>query len=267
MFNNLFSVSLANNNFIAPDSGDVKKPVFTQIGIASFYAKKFHNKKTASGERFNMYDHTAAHLFLGFGTYVKVTNLGNNKSLIVRINDRGPYVKGRIIDLSYAAAKEIDFIQRGIALVKIETIAETDPSKKNEIIVFNHEALYNDDSTKIKNITKPNSKLKENSLNLAKDETKTLSKDITPQNNNESIDKKISYSVQVGAFVNPNNAERLKKSLIGKKFKDINIFQITEYKIIMYKVQVGNFLNYEEANDHKEKLLKNSIDGFIIRND
>ena len=80
-------------------------------GMASWYGKKFHGKKTASGERFNMYELTAAHRTLPFGTKVKVTNLENNKSVVVRINDRGPHVKGRIIDLSYAAAKKIDMIE------------------------------------------------------------------------------------------------------------------------------------------------------------
>ena len=81
--------------------------------IASFYGVEHHGKKTASGEIFNMYDFTAAHKTLKFGTKVKVTNLKNNKSVIVRINDRGPFIKNRDLDLSFAAFKEIENIKIG----------------------------------------------------------------------------------------------------------------------------------------------------------
>jgi len=91
-------------------------------GMASWYGKKFHGKKTASGERFNMHALTAAHRTLPFGTQVKVTNLENKKSVVVRINDRGPFVKGRIIDLSYAAARKIDMIEKGVVKVRIEVV-------------------------------------------------------------------------------------------------------------------------------------------------
>jgi len=92
---------------------------FVQRGIASWYGRKFHGKRTASGEIYNMYDRTAAHRTLPFGTYVLVRNLLNGKKTIVRINDRGPFVKGRIIDLSYAAAKDIGIIGRGTAPVEL----------------------------------------------------------------------------------------------------------------------------------------------------
>lgn len=88
-------------------------------GTASYYGRKFNGKKTANGERFNMYALTAAHKTLPFNTKVKVLNLENNKSVVVRINDRGPYKKGRIIDLSFAAAKKIDMIKSGTARVHL----------------------------------------------------------------------------------------------------------------------------------------------------
>ena len=94
-----------------------------QTGKASYYADKFHGRTTANGEKFNMHDITAAHKTLPFGTKVKVTNLKNNKSVVVRINDRGPYAKGRIIDLSKAAAKKIDMIADGVANVRIEEVS------------------------------------------------------------------------------------------------------------------------------------------------
>ena len=91
-------------------------------GVSSFYAEDFHGKLTANGEVYDMYGLTAAHKTLPLNTIVRVTNLVNNKSLILRINDRGPYVKGRILDCSYGAAKKLDFIVQGTTDVKIEVI-------------------------------------------------------------------------------------------------------------------------------------------------
>lgn len=91
-------------------------------GVASYYADKFHGRKTANGETFNMHDLTAAHKTLPFNTIVNVTNLKNNKTVKVRINDRGPFVKNRIIDLSLAAAKELDMLGTGTAEVRIDIL-------------------------------------------------------------------------------------------------------------------------------------------------
>ncbi len=90
-----------------------------QYGIASWYGKKFHGNPTASGEIYDMYQLTAAHRTLPLGTFVMVTNLENNRSVEVKINDRGPFVKGRIIDLSYAGARSIDMVEKGTARVKV----------------------------------------------------------------------------------------------------------------------------------------------------
>lgn len=95
---------------------------FVQVGLACYYANKHHGRKTASGEVYDKNKFTAAHRTLPFGTYVKVTRPDNRKSVVVKINDRGPFTKGTIIDLSYAAAKELDMIKKGIAKVRIEVI-------------------------------------------------------------------------------------------------------------------------------------------------
>ena len=91
-------------------------------GISSFYAEDFHGKLTANGEVYDMYGLTAAHKTMPLNTICRVTNLENDKSLILRINDRGPYIKGRILDCSYGAAKKLDFINQGTTMVKIEVI-------------------------------------------------------------------------------------------------------------------------------------------------
>ncbi len=96
---------------------------FVQEGMASWYGKGFHRNKTANGEIFNMYDKTAAHKTLPFGTYLKVENLSNLRQVVVRINDRGPFVKGRIIDLSYGAAREIGLIGPGVTRVRLVALS------------------------------------------------------------------------------------------------------------------------------------------------
>ena len=91
-------------------------------GISSWYGPNFHGKLTANGEVYDMYGVTAAHKTLPLNTICRVTNLANDKSLILRINDRGPYIKGRILDCSYGAAKKLDFINQGTTKVQIDVI-------------------------------------------------------------------------------------------------------------------------------------------------
>lgn len=94
-----------------------------QIGKASWYGPKYHGRMTACGEIFDMNKVSAAHKKLPLGSVVKVTNLKNGKSIVVRINDRGPYVRGRIIDLSLAAARKLDMVEDGVAKVRVELIS------------------------------------------------------------------------------------------------------------------------------------------------
>ena len=103
---------------------------FVERGIASWYGPKFHGKKTSSGERYDMHQWTAAHKTLPLPSYVLVTNLENGRSLIVKVNDRGPFVGDRIIDLSYAAAKELGVDKKGTALVQVTSIDPRDHDGK-----------------------------------------------------------------------------------------------------------------------------------------
>ena len=112
---------LQRDSLAAPDvAKELGKLFMVTEGQASYYADRFHGRLTANGERFNMHELTAAHKSLPFGSMVRVTNLANGKKVLVRINDRGPYIKGRIIDLSLEAAKEIDLLKKGVTNVRIE---------------------------------------------------------------------------------------------------------------------------------------------------
>ena len=96
----------------------------TESGLASYYADPYHGRPTASGERFNMHELTAAHPRLKFGTMVRVTNTVNRRAVLVRINDRGPFVAGRVIDVSLAAAEELQMVQSGLATVTLEVVSK-----------------------------------------------------------------------------------------------------------------------------------------------
>jgi rare lipoprotein A len=98
------------------------KPRPYQVGTASWYGEFFDGKPTASGEPYDMYDMTAASLTIPLGTYVKVTNLRNGRTVVVKVNDRGPVVPGRIIDLSYGAAEKLQFAQRGLQRVRLDLV-------------------------------------------------------------------------------------------------------------------------------------------------
>ncbi|MCQ2094933.1 MAG: septal ring lytic transglycosylase RlpA family protein [Bacteroidaceae bacterium] len=104
----------------------------TYTGKASYYGSGFHGRKCANGEAYNMYKYTCAHKSLPFGTKLKVTNNRNGKSTIVEVTDRGPYAKGRIIDLSKAAAMELDMVKAGVANVTIEIINDSETETDNQ---------------------------------------------------------------------------------------------------------------------------------------
>jgi rare lipoprotein A len=107
---------------------------FKEKGYASWYGKKYHGNKTSTGEIYDMYAMTGAHKILPLPSYVKVTNLKNKKWVIIRLNDRGPFLKDRIIDLSYAAAHKLDIIEKGSELVEVELI---NPKEYEETVVNN----------------------------------------------------------------------------------------------------------------------------------
>src|SRR6202167_4401034 len=124
---------------IKPDNPELAKTQAYQIGTASWYGEYFDGKPTASGEDFDMYDMTAAHPTLPLGSYVRVTNLRNGRVVVVKVNDRGPVVPGRIIDLSYGAAKVLQFDQRGLQRVRLDLVRpRTERRLVYQTVAYNH---------------------------------------------------------------------------------------------------------------------------------
>jgi len=122
-----------------PNIGD-----FHQLGRASWYGRGFHGRKTANGERFDMHALTAAHRTLPLGSYVRVTNPATNDTVVLKINDRGPYARGRVIDLSYAAAKILHLAYIGTARVKIEGLSQREAKAEMKEILASNQSDSNE---------------------------------------------------------------------------------------------------------------------------
>jgi rare lipoprotein A (peptidoglycan hydrolase) len=120
----------------------VGKTLPYQVGTASWYGEDFDGKPTASGEPYDMHDMTAASLTIPLGTYVKVTNLHNGRAVVVKVNDRGPVVAGRIIDLSYGAAQALEFQERGLQRVRLDLVHQRQNNQKKastyQTVALNH---------------------------------------------------------------------------------------------------------------------------------
>lgn len=168
---------------------------FTESGNASWYGNKFHGHLTSNGERYNMFAMSAAHKNLPLPSYVQVTNLENNKQVIVRVNDRGPFHEGRIIDLSYAAAYKLDMLKSGTAKVKIKLLhfpkntVQSAQEKKHYFVQY----LVTSEHAKAQKLDKEISKkYQEKSLYLK--------------------DKNI-YKLRLGPFKNKSSAEKIQEKI------------------------------------------------------
>jgi rare lipoprotein A len=177
-----------------------------ETGTASWYGRPYHGRRAASGEIYDMEKFTAAHRTLPFGTWVAVRNIGNGKTVRVRINDRGPFVDGRIIDISRAAARSIDMLGPGTARVRVEILSLPSALSINEL-----------------------------------------------------------FAVQVGAFKNRSNAERLRKTM-ASRFGSARLV-VRQGDVPMWRVLVGRESSMEGANDLAEKLRAEHSAAFVVRLD
>ena len=201
---------------------------YVKTGIASFYADKFEGRTTANGEIYYHAKKTAAHRTLPFGSIVKVTNLENNKYAVVRINDRGPFVDNRIIDLSKSVAQELGFVKKGLAKVKIELIASTDDLPDNKPLV--KRKLQNKAYYKVNvDVVSPSGK-----------------------------------GVQIGSYKDDENVFRLAERLKKKYNEEVFIEVATIKKQKVYRIILGNYNSNAQLNSLKNKLSKEYPDCFIV---
>jgi rare lipoprotein A len=219
----------ANQPYMALDNKYIPMTSFypyKERGIASWYGKRYHGKKTSIGEYYDMYSMTGAHTTLPIPCYVRVTNTENGKSVIVRINDRGPFKKDRLIDLSYAAAYKLRLSDKGSGPVEVELIDPRQFSalKKTPDVI----------TEKIK-------------------EKEVMPKEIKTE---EAIANEPLY-IQAGAFKNEKNADLLLKQLTDMKLENTPPFK-KQFSEDLFHVVIGPFNSKDEANNIAD-LIKSKI--------
>lgn len=190
---------------------------FREKGIASWYGHPFHGRKTASGEIYNMHAHTAAHRILPMGTFLRVRNLENQREIIVRINDRGPFVKNRIIDLSYRSATEIGMIEKGTAPVEI-TAVKKDSVALRDGMESDHPDFFTGNFSVQVGAYADRDRADAIGKRLREFEKEVF---IT----RASMDGKSIYRVRVGRFASRQRAEELKHRLSKNGYK--NVFTVS----------------------------------------
>ena len=208
--------------------------LFAQTGYASWYGEKYQGKPTASGEPFNMYAYTASNRTLPFGTIVKVTNLRNNKSVQVRINDRGPTKKSRIIDLSYQAAKDIGLIHDGVVPVKVETISKESKYRYSTDEKSNQEYMkeYASKVTKTEESLDYNEYLPSNVPHIQVDNYKASKRGSTTLNR---ATKRV--NVQIAAFSSRGNANSFIDTQRDSGY-DMRVIEVERAGKTLYKVVI-----------------------------
>jgi rare lipoprotein A len=181
---------------------------YKERGVASWYGKKFHGRLTSNREPYDMYAMTAAHKTLPLPTYVEVRNLRNNRTIVVRVNDRGPFVHNRVIDLSYAAALKLDMVRDGTSLVEVTAITFDDPPGDRPVRV----------------------------VEPAQPPTPATAPASTSGQKNQTLNE---IYVQVGAFGDRANAERRQSALISGGIGDVFVFADEAASPPLYRVRVG----------------------------
>ena len=203
---------------------------FSEHGIASWYGPDFHGKQTANGEVYNMHGMTAAHKLLPFDSKVRVTNQNNGKSIYVRINDRGPFVDDRIIDLTHEGAKQLDILGKGTAPVLIEVVSQP-----------NHGVLGTTTAE-------------------AAELPAPTSQKTTTSGTYSTASANLQYYVQVGAFGDKANAQRLVNNLKNEG----RTARVVPGMDNLWKVQVGPFGNVNTADGIAIELAKDFPNNFTV---
>ncbi|MEM1324627.1 MAG: septal ring lytic transglycosylase RlpA family protein [Bacteroidota bacterium] len=265
-----------------------------EFGRASYYADSFQGLKTASGELYNNQELTASHNSLDFGTLVKVTRLDNQKSVIVRINDRGPFIKGRIVDLSKAAAQRLDMVSAGVAEVKVEVVGKNAKQAK-PIQVASKTSVDKPKTTSTRSTpsgystTQPKrlkEKTKETPVGIATRGAETTAKGASPEATVAISDAKMlrgqytqyglykiqvmqpekkGFGVQVGSYSSYDNVMQQIAMLQKKWFDDILVSIEPSAKGPQYKVILGQFETEAAANTYRKALKsKHRMNGFVV---
>lgn len=220
---------------------------YDKVGYASWYGSMFHGKLTSNREKYNLFGMTAASPNLPLPTFVQVTNLANNKTVIVKVNDRGPFEKNRLIDLSWAAAKKLGFDNHGVAKVRVVAIDPAIWHQKHEDVNFAENTI------------------KKSSLKFSlasKDEKQQVSK-YNDSNKNESLNDiskdSQKFYLQIGAFSKLSSAKKLRHQIAELIHVKTHINTVSKDDTNLYKVQIGPLLSVKERDQIKNLLENNGL--------
>jgi rare lipoprotein A len=237
-----------------------------EVGVASWYGHPYHGRRTSNGEVYDMNLMTAAHLSLPFGTWVRVTNLTNNRSTEVRINDRGPFVNDRVIDLSRAAAREIAMIGPGTARVRVEVIA-------TPAMAYRGPAARESQSSSVEVARVPEVQGTATAVEQAQP---ALPATPAVQTDSTSLAASASdglpcatepyFGVQVGTFASFENAIRLQGRLM-QQYGVAEVVPEQGRQGPLYRVIVGRTQDFAAASDLLASLRQTQVDGFVARVD
>ena len=224
---------------------------YSAVGTASWYGTKFHGQATANGESYDLYGMTAAHKTLPLPSYVRVTNLDNHQSVILRVNDRGPFYSDRIIDLSFAAAKKLGFAESGTARVKVEGIdparwlAENGQSQPQVLAAPVNVTPVVVGGAPVEHYTPP---ITQHAAAIAPTQlTQTLS---TPS---------AGVFVQIGAFANPDAAQLLRDKLSTSYSEPVFVSSVVRNQQILHRVRFGPMASYASAEALQKRLYALNI--------
>ena len=227
---------------LAAPAGASDRAHLFEEGLASWYGGKFHGRQTASGEVFDKNEISAAHKTLPFGTVLLVTNLDNGRKLQVRVNDRGPFVKGRVIDCSEAAAERLGFRTAGVARVRLEILGRVPEAKESRL-------------------SKKQLRRLEKQLRRAEHHGRPVEhpeRVLVPVDPDEGP-----FAVQVGAFAEPGNARRLADSLAARGMPT----SVQSRGDGFHRVRVGRHATRAEAEAAAEELRGEGLPTFLVRLD
>jgi len=222
---------------------------YVKLGVASWYGKRYHGKKTSSGEVYDMYAMTGAHTTLPIPSYAKVTNPANGRSVIVRINDRGPFKHERLIDLSYAAAYKLRLTDQGSGMVEVQSL-DTSPEALQK---------YTNTRTALATNARPDTPPQTTPSAATTNAPAVISNKLPSETINSN------YYVQVGAFKNEINGDLLQKKILGLELAG-NAAVANVYNNGLYRVKLGPFDNRKDADITANKVRKQLNISAIVTN-
>jgi rare lipoprotein A len=236
-----------------------EQPGYDKTGVASWYGPQFHRRMTSNGEWFDMEGLTAAHPTLPLPSYVKVTNLENGRQIIVRVNDRGPFVGTRVIDMSKHSAEKLDFKRKGMAKVRVQYIGPAPLNDKgSHLIAMNRELARGTPASRML-AAASGKRMKQPEAVIAKREM-PIEENYAPQPEAETIIAKQEpagergYFVQVASFADPYNAERAREELQSSGPVQIQEFESSAGTL--YRVRIGPLSDEGQA----EYALRQAVD-------